>query len=494
MTKRTIAVLLAFLLSLSGCTVRKVVRVPTANVAQPDKEVIVGVTTMKGEEVSFDPPGAVLKDRTLTATVKKVPYELSLDQAQRLWVERKEKSTARTIGLVAGIVVGTVVVIAGVVAATKQSCPFVYSWDGSKYVFDAEPYGGAISRGLEKDDFSELGSLREQDGLYKLKMTNEVDETQLTNFTELWVVDHPAGGRVVPDIQGKLHTVAAPYAPRSARDAAGRDLLPWLRSTDRLIWEPPAVADAKGDLQGDIIMTFPKPANATQVKLVANAATGLWGSYMIKKMVALRGRDVGAWYKTIDESQGARDALTAWEVREELYALKVYVEEPTGWVVRGVLPGTGPFISKDRILPLDVSHVKGEQLRIRIHPPAGFWALNSFNVDYTTDGPVSVQKIKPAMARDSNGKDVLPDLIAVDDRYLPMPTMEDSADITFHAPPQKAGVERAVFLHTRGYYKLHLTETGEPDTKTLTAIENEHGAAARFAASRYGEWQVASSH
>ena len=107
---------------------------------------------------------------------------------------------------------------------------------------------------------------------------------------------------------------------------------------------------------------------------------------------------------------------------------------------------------------------------------------------------MSVQKIKPAMARDSQGKDVLPDLIAVDDRYLPMPTMEDSTDITFHAPPKQAGMERAVFLHTRGYYKLHLPENGDPDTKTLAAIENEHGAAARFAASRYGEWQVASSH
>jgi hypothetical protein len=132
-----------------------------------------------------------------------------MDQVQRLWVDKEQISTARTIGLVAGVAVGTIVVIAAVVAATKQSCPFVYSWDGTRYVFDAEPYGGAIARGLEKDDYSELGQLREADGRYKLRMTNEVDETQMTNLTELWVVDHPAGTRVVPDIQGKLHTVAA---------------------------------------------------------------------------------------------------------------------------------------------------------------------------------------------------------------------------------------------------------------------------------------------
>ena len=40
-------------------------------------------------------------------------------------------------------------------------------------------------------------------------------------------------------------------------------LLPWLRATDRLIWEPPAVPDAKGNLRDDIVMTFPKPTAAT---------------------------------------------------------------------------------------------------------------------------------------------------------------------------------------------------------------------------------------
>lgn len=140
----------------------------------------------------------------------------------------------------------------------------------------------------------------------------------------------------------------------SARDVAGHDLLPCLRTTDRLIWEPAAVPDAGGNLQNDIVMTFPKPAGAAQAKLVANVATGLWGSYMIKKMVELRGRDVDAWY-TLMENQTARDALFAWDLQEELYALKIYVEEPTGWEVRGVLPGMGPFISKDRVVPLDVT-------------------------------------------------------------------------------------------------------------------------------------------
>jgi len=493
MPRRAIALVLTVLLTLSGCMVHKVTQVPAASVPQtlPDKERIVGITTMKGEDVRFDDPGATIVSGTLHGWVKKVVYELPTDQVQRYWLDKEQVSTGRTIGLVAGIAVGTIVALAAIALATKQSCPFVYSWNGTRYVFDAEPYGGAIARGLEKDDYSELGQLQAEDGRYKLRVTNEVDETQMTNLTELWVVDHPAGTRVVPDIQGKLHTVSTPQELLAARDADGRDLLPWLRSTDRLIWEPPSVPDASGSLQGDITMTFPKPADAKQVKLIVNAATGLWGSYMIKQMVALRGRDVGKFYLAVNHSQSARKALSDWELREQLYQLKVYVEESTGWEVRGVLPGTGPFISKDRILPLDVSHVQGDQLHIRIHPPAGFWALNSFAVDYTADRPVSVQTVKPTSAQDLQGKNVLPELVSTDGRYLAMPNIGDTADLSFVAPPRKEGSERAVFLHSRGYYKLHLPGTGEPNKKTLQAFEKVPGSAARFAAEQFGQWQVA---
>src|SRR5580693_1852338 len=432
MPKRTLAMVLAILLSTGpACYSRKVQKVATVDVPQPKNERIVGITTLKGEDVSFDQPGASIKNGTLSASVRKTAYELPLDQVQRFWVERKELSKSRTIGLVAADAVGAIVIAAVIVAKTKQSCPFVYSWDGTQYVFDAEPYGGAITRGLEKDEFTPLDRLREQDGLYRLKLTNEVDETQFTNLTELWVVDHPVETRVVADVQGNLHTLAAPQNLLSARDAAGHDLLPWLRATDRLIWEPSAVPDAKGNLQDEIVMTFPKPPGVTQAKLIANVATGLWGSYMIKKMVELRGREVGAWYSLMDQSQSARADLFAWEVREQLFALKIYVEEPTGWEVRAVLPGVGPLISKDRVIPLDVSRVQGDQLRVRISPPAGFWALNSFAVDYSQDRSISVEKFKPLTARDPDGKDVLPDLMDSDDRYLAMPNIGDTADLTF---------------------------------------------------------------
>lgn len=492
--QQVIATLLTALLLCMSCTVMKVRKLDVNQVAQPQQEHIVGITTKKGEDVQFDPPGGVVNRDAIEAKVKNTPYTIAVQDIQRLWVERKGISAPRTVGLTVAIVAVALGTIAAVILLTKQSCPFVYSWDGNKYVFDAEPYGGAITRGLERDDYAELEHLREQNGLYRLMLTNEVDETQFTNLMELWVVDHAPQLRVVSDEKGNLRGFRDVQKLSAAHDRYGNDLLPWLQSTDRKIWEPDAIAGPDGNLRQEVILTFPKPEGVKQANLIANAATGLWGSYMIKRMVELRGREAASWLSSLDHDRTSVAALEAWGAREETYRLRVEVEEPTGWELRGTLPPGGPLLAEDRLIPLDVSHVPGTQLRIRLRPPVGFWALNSFAVAYGAGQEVSVRHVAAKSAMTWDKKNVLEDLTAVDDRYYPMPDTTDRAEITFPAPPRKPGMRRTVFLHSRGWYQLHLGVNGEPDATTLTKLMSVPGAPVQFAADRFAEWQRGGVH
>ena len=326
----------------TGCMVTKVKHPDISKVAHPNQEHIVGVTTKAGVEVAFDPPGGIVNQDEIQARVKSVSYSVKVQDVQRLWVEARgvfpRRVRSDSLLGIAAVALGTLI---AVVAATKQSCPFVYSWDGSGYVFDAEPYGGAITRGLERDDYSELEHLRAQNGQYRLLLTNEVDETQYTNLMELWVVDHAHGARVVSDENGELRAFKEIRPLSSARDKDGKDLLPWLEATDRKIWEPDAVAAADGSLTQEVVLTFPKPDGAARANLIANAATGLWGSYMIKRMVELHGRDTANWLASLDGNPQAVQALHAWGERERTYRLPIEVEEADGWHVRGALPSGG---------------------------------------------------------------------------------------------------------------------------------------------------------
>lgn len=470
-----------------GCTTRKIRKVDPAQVTAQFEE-IVGVTTKRGEDVSFESPGGSVKDGNVVGRVRGSDYTIPVSDVQRLWVARVGTSVLRTIGLIAAVTAGTLIVTAAIVVATKQSCPFVYSWDGEKYVFDAEPYGGAITRGLERDDYSELEYLRPSQGLYRLLLTNEVDETQFTNSVELWVVDRAPGVSVTADESGHLHGLVAHENLIAVANRDGKDLLPWLRSTDRVIWEPEAVAARDGSLRDEVVLTFPKPEGGDKAQLIVNAATGLWGSYMIKKIVELRGREAPAWLASMDRDPMVTQALHAWVAQEEIYRLNVEVEEPEGWHVRGTIPPGGPFIAEDRAVSLDVSHARGSRLRIRLRPPLGFWAMNSFAIDYGNEAPVEVTKVKPVLAKTSEGRNVLPELLSSDDRYYAMPKTTDRAEIHFQAPPEKPGMKRTVFLHSRGWYQLHLNTKTEPATDIISRINNTHDGAAQFAAMEYSKW------
>jgi hypothetical protein len=141
------------------------------------------------------------------------------------------------------------------------------------------------------------------------------------------------------------------------------------------------------------------------------------------------------------------------------------------------------------VVRIDISGVQGPELRIRIRPPLGFWALNSFAVDYSQDADVRVTRVLPSAARDHRGVDILSSLVAADDRYYEMPSMGDWAELKFPAVAPTDGVDRTMFLHSSGYYRLHLDETGVPQTALTQNLNRTPDAAARYAADRYAEWQ-----
>jgi hypothetical protein len=467
----------------TGCT--SVKGVPAVEAEPPTEDNIAGVITLAGRDIEFDSSG-IIRDDTVHATVKKQPMAIPVDSVQRWWLRRTDvgKSVLAVIGVAAGVVL-----VAGVIAAaTKESCPFIYSWDGTRYVFEAEPYGGAVTRGLERDDYGVLPTLRSDSGSYRLLVTNEVNETQMTNLFSLWAVDHAPGVRVVPDEWGGLHTLSRPLPPSSAVDQTGLDLLPWLAADDRRIWEPLPIADSAGGLRDEVVLTFPRPAGATRAKLVSRTGTALWGSHMIRAMLELRGTSVDDWYAQVDADALVADSIRAWAVREELYGLLLQVEEPGGWRVRGILPGSGPFLVAERVVPLDLSKVQGDSLRIRLRPPRGFWTLNYFAIDYSADQPLAVDTLAPRSASDDA---VLAAITAADTLYHAMPNTGDRAMLEFPAPPARRGSERTVVLHSRGWYRLHLTPGGPPDTAMVRRVLEEPGVAVEYSASHYRQWPMA---
>jgi len=411
-------------------------------------------------------------------------------------VRVRKLNTGRTILVTAGaVVVG--LVLAVLIAWEEpfyptpppgESCPFIYSFDGEDYVFDAEPYGGSICQGLKRSEWCGLEHVKEINGQYKILATNELDETQHTDELKLVVIDHPQGIRVAPDDAGRIHTIANPQTPLQAHDSAGRDLLPSLSSKDMTFWQSnygdKAINKNEG-LKDELILEFPKPKDAKRAKLLVNGGTRLWGSQVAKKFLSLYGNQLPQWYEEVNSFGPAFFRVTSWYANEEIYLLKIRVETPEGWKTKGTIYGNGPFITDDRAYVLDVSDIPGETLRLKLTPPVNFWRFDYLAIDYTDDLPLPVTELAPIKALDSKGRDVREALSLADNNSFVMPKTGDFAEVTFAASAKTAGMERSIILKATGFYDIHLKTGGDPQQEILNRMNSEPGFTLRFAYQEY---------
>ncbi|HCV43333.1 MAG TPA: hypothetical protein DGH68_07600 [Bacteroidetes bacterium] len=480
--------LVCFTVTLFGCSSQEEI----SSEALPVREKRISeVITTSGEVYSFisDKNGyyAMLMDTIIVGTLqngKKVTIPMS--QVTRVSVMRLNAVTSTLV------VVGGILVVVAIAVAAKQSCPFVYSYNGDRYVFDGEPYGGAICEGLKRPDWCRLEYLKPVSNEYRLLLTNEVDETQYTDEFKLWIVDHRPGLDVMVDADGKLYTVDHPFAPHRALDSKGNNILRWVSAKDPLFWESDMrVKDPKqpADYRDTLYLSFPRPKDNEKAKLVVSGSTTLWGSQMLKRMTELRGEAIQPWFTEL-KSPAVRQLLDFWNKREELYHLQVKLRVGSAWVTRGDIMGGGPFVTEERVVPLDLSGVEGDTLNIMLAPPAGFWQLDRFAVDYSADEPLDSLEVAATKAVGHDGADLLGTLNSADGNYYVSPVTGQTATLVFPAPPEKADRERAILAKVSGYYDMRMDETGKPQSEKLTRIAFEPGYPVQFALEEFIKWRT----
>src|SRR5947207_8406137 len=132
-----------------------------------------------------------------------------------------------------------------------SSCPFLYTWNGERFEFVTDFMGGGEMGYLEepghynKPDPEEYvriraDQLKEKDGRYELRVTNELEESMFVDRLQLISVAHPEGTEVYPN-EGmsdppkpfKLFVTHNARPPLSAIDDHGNDVLDLISKMDR---------------------------------------------------------------------------------------------------------------------------------------------------------------------------------------------------------------------------------------------------------------------
>jgi len=131
------------------------------------------------------------------------------------------------------------------------SCPYLYTWDGEKFVFFTDllwnaPLGLKFAENViapwREWEYLKIDSdkLQAKDGEYTLRVTAELWEIEYFDQIRLFAVDHPAGVQIFTNekvgppsmAEHMFHTVHAPRFLVAARDSQGNDVLDQVKHRD----------------------------------------------------------------------------------------------------------------------------------------------------------------------------------------------------------------------------------------------------------------------
>lgn len=153
------------------------------------------------------------KDNTATLG----PYTLTLDNVQKIEVIERDKGRTTgsyVIGAV-GVAVGAGLLAGIIILATKSFCPFVSAYNGDGVELQGEIYGGAIYPQMARHDYLPLKMTPLADGTLRVKISNELQEKQYTDFADLLVITHDKDTKVMVNEKGEFYSIASPKPPVS---------------------------------------------------------------------------------------------------------------------------------------------------------------------------------------------------------------------------------------------------------------------------------------
>jgi hypothetical protein len=362
----------------------------------------------------------------------------------------------------ASVILGALTVLYIIVLLTKDSCPFIYEYNGEQYVFAGEIFSGAIMPYLERQDYLPLYNMQPLDDHYLLRVTNEVKEIQYINQLQLNIIDHPASVKVMIDKYGALQTLANPLPPIAAHTFSGADLLPLILEKDDVAYYCNEAISTDTAIEG-MILEFDKPRDASAAKLAIRAKNSFWIEHVMAEFHQL----FGSRYDAFQEKQQKNPPAIPhqWMLNQNL-PVSVYIENNGQWVFHDYYNIAGPMAMKDDVLSIDVSSVAGDKVRIKLETGFLFWEFDYVAIDYSEDIPLQVVTVAATEAIDEMGNDVSKLIAADDQQYYVQPYPGNEAMVKFPFPAL-SNEARSIILHSKGHYKILKDQKGRAEVKTL---------------------------
>ena len=379
-----------------------------------------------------------------------------------------DKNVGKTIISIVGSTIGILAVAIIIIALTKSSCPFVYSYDGEAYVFNGELYPGNIIRNAQNQDYLKLNNFCEKDGFYQVRVSNELLEIQHTDLVELLFFDHPAGTEVLLDPSGKPVLLENNILPKQAL-SHGKSVINLITvKGDEQHFTFNNISEEE-DYLSNLILKFPKPIQAKNAGLKLTIKNSMWLDYIFGSF----NEKFGAYYNSFQKQQQdfTLEKSRNWQESQHI-PLSVYVKRKSHWELEEKIFSTGPMSFRDIGLEINVENIQTDYIEIKLESGFMFWEIDHAALSFQSPSQIEMQSISAFKAITEKGVEVSDLLKKNDAKYLTQKKPGEFVDIYYLAPIISKGTERSIFIKSKGYYNYIRDYNGIPDFKELIKFKN----------------------
>jgi tetratricopeptide (TPR) repeat protein len=384
-----------------------------------------------------------------------------------------------------------------------SSCPYLYTWNGERFEFVTDFMGGGEMGYLEEpgrynqpdpDEYVRIRSdqLKEKDGRYELRVTNELEESMFVDRLQLIALAHPAGTQVYPN-EGmsdppksfKLFLTRNARPPLSAIDDHGNDVLELISKMDRR-WPDDFKLDRIRGYGDEHTLTMKLEEKSKGHGSKSKAAPE-------RTVLLLTGWTDYAWSSDNVAAAQAKKEMTlpSLQVKDGKGNWRTVIEEigiPVGRPQTVTVDLTGKFLSSEREVRIvtnmriywdqilvDTSDGKAPVQINRLDPARADLRWRGFSAEVTPDGrepfgydyrQVSfTSPWKVMTGRYTREGDVRELLLKSDDVFV-VSRPGDEISLSFDAgalPPLAAGWTRTFLLYADGFSKEMDINSASPD-------------------------------
>ena len=261
------------------------------------------------------------------------------------------------------------------------SCPYIYSWDGNKYILEGESFGTALGKSMEIETDIVLKKLDLEKSNLKIKISNERPETHFFNKIKLEAIETNENEFVYSNNHNSVTIITEHKNTFKAWDRNKTNITNFLTDNDdNYLISDLSSATLKSEFEDQIFVELEDVNQIDSLSLVISAINTEIFNVVFSYLQQLLGEEYVNFIKACETDQEVIDILKKSLIRS---SLKIDIWDGTDWKYIDYVIPEATNIKFQKLVRLPITKSDNNNVLLRLRALSDVWKIDALSYDDT---------------------------------------------------------------------------------------------------------------